>query len=149
VKPVVVKVLMGLVVFEKLDSSVNFRSTNSSIFVNHPTLYRLLHKLNNYGLSSGYINWIHSYLTSRESCGSSSGLFSFPFVVLSGVPQKSILWSLLFNIFINDLPEVIDHYSCLLFADDLKVYRAIKSPNECSLLQLDIERVQEWSSANL
>jgi hypothetical protein len=28
----------------------------------------LLHKRNNYGLSSGYINWFHSYLTDRESC---------------------------------------------------------------------------------
>jgi hypothetical protein len=27
----------------------------------------LVHKLDNYGLSSGYINWFHSYLTNRES----------------------------------------------------------------------------------
>jgi hypothetical protein len=80
---------------------------------------------NNYGLSSGYINWFHSYLTNRESCVRFSGLFSSPFVVLSGVPQGSVLGPLVFNIFINDLCEVINHSSCLLFADDLKVYRAI------------------------
>jgi hypothetical protein len=77
------------------------------------------------------------------------GLFSSPFFVLSGVPQGSVLGPLLFNIFTNDLPEVINHSSCLLFADDLKVYRGIKSPNDCFLLQLDVERVQEWCSANL
>jgi hypothetical protein len=35
------------------------------------------------------------------------------------------------------------------FADDLKVYRAIKSSNDCFLLQSDTERVHEWCSANL
>jgi hypothetical protein len=102
-----------------------------------------------YGLSSGYINWFHNYLTNRESCVCLSGLFSSPLVVLSGVPQGSVLGPLLFNSFINDLCNVISHSSCLLFADDLKVCRAIKSPNDCFLLQSDIERVHEWCSANL
>jgi hypothetical protein len=43
----------------------------------------------------------------------------------------------------------MNHSSCLLFADDLKVYRAIKSPNDCFLLQSDIERVHERCSANV
>jgi hypothetical protein len=92
---------------------------------------------------------LRSYLISRESCVRFSDLFSSPSVVQSGVPQGSILGPLLFNIFINDLPEIINHSSCLLFADDLKVDRFIKSTNDCFLLQPDIERVQEWCSANL
>jgi hypothetical protein len=43
----------------------------------------LLQKLNNYGLSSGYINWFHSNLTNRTSFVRFSGLFSSPFAVLS------------------------------------------------------------------
>jgi hypothetical protein len=38
---VVVKVVMGLVAYKKLGSAVNFHPTNSSIFVQHPTPYRL------------------------------------------------------------------------------------------------------------
>jgi hypothetical protein len=75
--------------------------------------------------------------------------FFSPFVVLSGVPQGSVLGPLIFYIFINDLCDVINHCSCSLFADDLKVYRAIKSPNDCFLLQSDIKRVHKWCSANL
>jgi hypothetical protein len=69
-------------------------------------------------------------------------------VALSGVPQGSVLGPLLLNIFINDLCDVIIHSNCLLFADDLKVYRAINSPSDCSLLQSDIDCVHAWCLAN-
>jgi hypothetical protein len=108
----------------------------------------LLHTLNNYALSSGYINWFHGYLTNRESCVRFPVLFSSPFVVLSGVPQGSVLGPLLFNISVDDLWEVTN-YSSLQFADDLKVYRAIEASNYCFLLQSYIERVHEWCSTNL
>jgi hypothetical protein len=62
---------------------------------------------------------------------------------------KAVLGPLLFNIFINGLCDVINHSSCLLLADNLKVYRAIKAPNDCFLLQTDIERVHKWCPANL
>lgn len=61
----------------------------------------LLHKLNNYGLHSAYINWFLSYLTNRQSCVSISVMLSLSFVVLSGVLKRSVLGSLLFNIFNN------------------------------------------------
>jgi hypothetical protein len=35
-----------------------------------------------------------------------------------------------------------------MYADDLKVYRAIKTPTDCVLLQSDIDRVHEWCLAN-
>jgi hypothetical protein len=133
-----------LVCSQGQDDSIYFDFSNAVDTLPHALL---LHKLNNYGLSSGYVNWLHSYLISRESCVCLSGLISS--FVLSGVPQGSVLGSLLFNNFINDLPEVINHSSCLLFADDLKVYRANKSPKYCFLLQSDIERVRESCSANV
>jgi hypothetical protein len=58
------------------------------------------------------------------------------------------LWPLLFNIFINDLCNAINHSRYLLFADDIKIFRAIRSPYECSLLQSDIDSVQSWYTAN-
>jgi hypothetical protein len=108
----------------------------------------LLHKLSYYGLSCGYLNWFLSYLTKRQSSVRFSGILSSPFVALSGVLQGSVLGALLFNIFINDLCDVINHSNCLLFADDLKAYRAINSPSDCLLLQSDIACVHAWCSAN-
>jgi hypothetical protein len=62
--------------------------------------------------------------------------------------QGSVLGPLLWNIFINDLCDVINHSNCLLYADDLKVYRAINSPSDCLLLQSDIDCVHGWCSEN-
>jgi hypothetical protein len=108
----------------------------------------LFHKLSNYGLSSGYLKLFLSYLVNRHSRVRYSGMLSTPFVELSGVPQGSVLGPLLFNIFINDLCDVMNHSNYLLFVDDLKVYRAISSPNDCLLLQSDIDRVYNWCLVN-
>jgi hypothetical protein len=69
--------------------------------------------------------------------------------VLSGVLHGSALGPFLFNIFINDVCDVINHSNRLIFADDFKVYRAMNSPSGCLLLQPDIGCVHEWRSANL
>jgi hypothetical protein len=55
----------------------------------------------------------------------------------------SVLGHLLFIIFINDLCDVINHSNCLLFADDLKIYRAVSSPSDCFLLQSEIDCVHK------
>jgi hypothetical protein len=68
--------------------------------------------------------------------------------MLSGVPQGPVLGPLLFNIFINDLCNVINYSRYLLFADDIKIFCVIKSPNDWKLLQSDIDSVQGWCIAN-
>jgi hypothetical protein len=101
----------------------------------------LLQKLNAFGLSGGYVNWFCSYLTNRQSQVRVSGILSSPFVVLSGVPQGSVLGPLLFNIFMNDLCDVINYSWYILFADDVKIFSVIKSPNDRNRLQSDIDSV--------
>jgi hypothetical protein len=108
----------------------------------------LLDKLNNFGLSSFYVDWFQSYLSNRSSFVRILGKFSSSFSVLSGVPQGSILGPLLFNIFINNISAKINHSKFLLFADDLKIYRNIKSAEDCKVLQVDIDAVQHWCSEN-
>jgi hypothetical protein len=66
----------------------------------------------------------------------------------SGLAQRSVLRPVLFNFLINDVCDIIKHSNCLLLVDDLKAYRAISSPNDCLLLQSDIDRVHNWLSAN-
>jgi hypothetical protein len=67
---------------------------------------------------------------------------------LPGVPQGSTLGHLLFNIFINDRSAKINHSKFILFADDLKIYRNIKSTEDCKSLQVDINAVQQWRNGN-
>ena len=66
---------------------------------------------------------------------------SYQFKATSGVPQGSHLGSILFLLFINDLPKVNRYSQLLLFADDLKIFRSISNLNDCLLLQSDLYAV--------
>ena len=46
--------------------------------------------------------------------------------VLSGVPQGSVLGPILFNIYVSDMPLIVNS-SVVQFADDVKMLRTIKS----------------------
>jgi hypothetical protein len=62
----------------------------------------ILHKLSCFGFFDGYLSWFYSYLTNRQSRVRVSGNPSLPFQVTSGV-------HLLFNVFINDLCNSVNH----------------------------------------
>jgi hypothetical protein len=64
------------------------------------------------------------------------------------VPQGSVLGSLLFNVFINDICHSINHSKFLIFADNLKIFPIIDTPHDCLLVLNDIHSVSDWCSAN-
>ena len=107
----------------------------------------LLYKLEHfYGFTNGFIEWFKSYLTSRSQCVVLDGENSEWKPVTSGVPQGSILGPLLFLLFINDMPDVVTSSTTALFADDCKLFREIKSAQDCILLQSDLNALHEWSN---
>ena len=65
--------------------------------------------------------------------------------VLSGAPNGSVLGPVLFLIYINDLSEHI-RSSVRLFADDCVLYRNIKSPMDCQILQDDLNSLAQWET---
>ena len=64
--------------------------------------------------------------------------------VASGDPQGSVLGPLLFTIYVNNLPSCVNS-TLLLFADDAKLFRCIKSNFDVDQLQRDINALMEWS----
>ena len=104
---------------------------------------RLFHKLDFYGIRGSTHKWIDSWLSERSQKVVLDGRASDPVPVLSGVPQGSVLGPVLFLIFINDLPDNI-RSSVRLFADDCVLYRNVKSPLDCQILQDDLNSLAKW-----
>ena len=71
--------------------------------------------------------------------------FSTPSKISSGVPQGSVLGPLLFQLFINDLPNGIES-SVKLYADDVLILRSITTPNNYQTLQNDQTKLALWSA---
>ena len=65
----------------------------------------------------------------KESCQVTvcNGTKSSPETVQIGVPQGSILGSLLFTLYINDLPDYLEHCDVTLYADDTVLFISDKS----------------------
>ena len=61
----------------------------------------------------------------------------------SGVPKGSILWSILFLVYIKDLPDELLS-QVRLFADDTPVYLTIGGAEDGKVLQNDLDRLSMW-----
>lgn len=109
---------------------------------------RLLSKIGNFGVRGTILDWLQSYLTDRTQKVRVRDQFSYSFTSTSGVPQGSNLGPILFIIFVNDVTEVIKHSAVLMYADDLKIFKVIKTKHDAELLQMDIKSFKRWSEEN-
>ena len=65
-------------------------------------------------------------------------------VVNSGIPQGSVLGSLLFISYVNDMPEVVTNV-IKMFADVTKIFAECKSNEDRTRLQDDLDSLDRWS----
>lgn len=108
----------------------------------------LLNKIAYNGIRGNLLRWFCSYVSNRNQIVVCNGYQSDAFLASSGVPQGSILEPLMYLIYINDISSCFVHSNFLLFADDLKVYRTIKTINDCNRLQEDLDRLTEYCHKN-
>ncbi len=90
----------------------------------------LVAKLKCYVFSLTALDWIGSYLSNRKQRVFIMNLSQRLKNIYCGVPQGSCLGPLLFSIFINDLPYVVDKANIVMYADDSTMFSAAHTLTE-------------------
>ncbi len=95
-----------------------------------------------YDIQGSILDWISICLKSREQYVVVGGEKSEPMKVDLGVPQGTLLGSLIFLLYINNLPDIVTSV-IHLFADDCLVYREIGTREDQIDLQTDLDVLVE------
>ena len=109
--------------------------------VNHR---RLIRKCEMSGLRGKISNILATFLEDRSQYVSLNDMKSALKPLSCGVPQGSVLGPLLFLIYINDLPQVVEKSQVIMFADDCYFLENNSTSNEMA----DMNSVSKWLEEN-
>jgi hypothetical protein len=110
---------------------------------------RLLTKLVDIGVEDVALNWFENYLTTRQQSVSLNGVVSESMPIDYGVPQGSILGPLLFTLYINELPNVLNKTKVVLYADDTAIFYASNDLKEIErVLNDELDLAHKWLHEN-
>ena len=106
---------------------------------------RLIYKMKLLGITGQPLKLIQSFLSDRLQRVVLNGQNSSWTSVFAGVPQVSVLGSLFFLIYINDLAEDISS-TTKLFADDTSLFSVVSSINEsANQVNMGLEKISLWA----
>ena len=99
-------------------------------------------------------SWISDFITQRFIATKYNNKLSKYRHTHRGLPQGAVLSTTLFNLYINDLPDIIEKskMKIALFADDLVMWTSINKKNNTKLKDIANEalnKLKYWSTANL
>ena len=111
----------------------------------HDVLLQILYAI---GFSKHTANWFQSYLSNRSFLINSRNNFSQPPSVFCGVPQGSILGTLLFLIYVNDMSKAVK-CDIFLYVDDTCLPCQNKDINKIeNQLNEDFSNICDWFADN-
>ena len=121
---------------------------------NHMLLQRLE---DHFGIKETALEWIRLYLTGRTQKVDVGSVRSSPVTLTFGVPQGSVIWLILFTLYIHPLGSICIRHDINyhLYADDQQIYLSFKpvksgdKENSIRRLEACIAEIREWMVANM
>jgi exonuclease III len=119
--------------------------------VDHSILFSKLQS--EFGLQSRCISWLTSYLTNRKYKVNFNGRTTDENISLYGVPQGSVLGPILFNLYTNQLENIVQHlgFQTHAYADDRILYKSCPPESKSELISdvsSCINQISIWMSMN-
>ena len=108
----------------------------------------LLAKAKRYGIDGKMLQWLTEFLSQRLQTVVVEGAKSSFSLVVSGVPQGTVLGPILFILYIDDQLDMLVTALGKIFADDTKLIGRIIDLAAKNLLQEDLFNVIKWASKN-
>jgi ribonucleases P/MRP protein subunit RPP40 len=109
--------------------------------------YKLLAKLESYGIEGNIREWIRNFLNNRTQQTTVGSAFSDVGNLASDVVQRSVIGPMLFLLYINDVISLLadDRCTCKLYADDVKMYTSLQIYEDISILKQKLDDLYTWS----
>ena len=108
-----------------------------------------MEKLKTFGIISTELKWFDSYLAGCTQVVRCNDSISKPCHLPIGVPQGTVLGSLLFILYANDLPDNLSTVTCIMYADDITLFYSAKSLQTVEpCLQKCINETITWLKSN-
>ena len=108
----------------------------------------ILQKIKCLGVDDETLKWLTSFLTGRNQTVVVNGHSSDPKLVISGVPQGSVLGPLIFLILLADIDKKVIVSKVRSFADDTRAMNGICHQDQSLQLQHDLNSIYEWTTLN-
>lgn len=104
-------------------------------------------KLKRIGINNKELKWFESYLSGRFQQTKIGNEISSKKEIRIGLPQGTVLSSLLFSIYINDICNILDRIN--LFADDTAIYFPTKDiPSSKIKMNQILNKIHKYLNEN-